>query len=441
MRVINGLLYIAVFALSAAAAFTKEEGKFSKWVWYIKKHMHILFLLLLVNSVSFGLTFQKKDSQIYVEKEGFGGEEQQIDLLLEKGDTTEQVTLQVRPMRLTDEEQKEKMEEAFSYFDKHLKGNNKSLSKVTMPLKLTLDYESYPFDVDFVPEDCMLIDDEGNLRNSEEELLAAGYGKQDLKKGIVTHITITLWYGEESREKTYELTLYPEEADETEELFARLKQMLRQKEAKALYQEGFTIPSQSQGVQITRLDEERITAFHVLLIGFIFAGLLVMREKENEKKKEQHRRDMLIRCYPWFVNEMVLLMGAGMQVKNIFQMLLEEYEKEDKQGRRQLMEELKLARHSMELGVPEEQVYYQLGRRLKLPCYIKLMTLLEQNVKKGGKGLTAMFEQEELAALEERKSLAKRYGEEAGTKLLGPMILLLLVIMLIIMVPAYMSFL
>lgn len=310
-----------------------------------------------------------------------------------------------------------------------------------MPLKFTLDYESYPFDVDFVPEDCMLIDDEGNLRNSEEELLAAGYGKQDLKKGIVTHITITLWYGEESREKTYELTLYPEEADETEELFARLKQMLRQKEAKALYQEGFTIPSQSQGVQITRLDEERITALDVLLIGFIFAGLLVMREKENEKKKEQHRRDMLIRCYPWFVNEMVLLMGAGMQVKNIFQMLLEEYEKEDKQGRRQLMEELKLARHSMELGVPEEQVYYQLGRRLKLPCYIKLMTLLEQNVKKGGKGLTAMFEQEELAALEERKSLAKRYGEEAGTKLLGPMILLLLVIMLIIMVPAYMSFL
>ena len=61
-------------------------------------------------------------------------------------------------------------------------------------------------------------------------------------------------------------------------------------------------------------------------------------------------------------------------------------------------------------------------------------------MKRGGRGLMDMFEQEEAVALEERKNLAKRYGEEAGTKLLGPMILLLLVVMLMIMVPALWSF-
>ena len=127
-----------------------------------------------------------------------------------------------------------------------------------------------------------------------------------------------------------------------------------------------------------------------------------------------------------------------MQVKNIIYVLLREHEKEEDLG--PLMEELNIAKNSMEIGMSEEQVYYQLGRRLKLPCYIKLMTLLEQNVKRGGKGLTAIFEQEELAALEERKNLAKRYGEEAGTKLLGPMILLLLVIMCMIMIPAFLGF-
>jgi hypothetical protein len=104
------------------------------------------------------------------------------------------------------------------------------------------------------------------------------------------------------------------------------------------------------------------------------------------------------------------------------------------------MEELQIAKQSLQMGMPEQQVYYQLGRRLKLSCYIKLMTLLEQNVKRGTKGLTVFFEQEEAAALEERKNLAKRYGEEAGTKLLGPMMLQLLVVMLMIMVPAFMSF-
>ena len=35
---------------------------------------------------------------------------------------------------------------------------------------------------------------------------------------------------------------------------------------------------------------------------------------------------------------------------------------------------------------------------------------------------------------------AKKYGEEAGTKLLGPMILLLVIVMMMIMIPAFMSF-
>ena len=61
-------------------------------------------------------------------------------------------------------------------------------------------------------------------------------------------------------------------------------------------------------------------------------------------------------------------------------------------------------------------------------------------MKRGTKGLAAFFEQEEAQALEERKNLAKKYGEEAGTKLLGPMMILLLVIMLMIMIPAFMSF-
>lgn len=442
MRFVNGFLYIVIFSLFAVITFRKKKGKFFNWIPYIKKHIHILFLLLLANSISFGLTFQKENNWIYVKKEDCGGEEQEIDFLLKRGSTTEQVTLQVRPKKLTGKEQKKKMSEAFSYLGKHLKGENESLSKVTKPLDLTLDYKNYPFDLEFMPEDYTLIDSDGNLRNSREELLALGYGEQDLKEGIVTHITLILWYGEESQKKIYEVILYPKEENTTEELFTRLKQMLRQKEKKALYQEGFTIPSESQGVQIKRLDEERIAPIHVLLVGFIFAGLLLMREKENEKREEQHRRDMLLQCYPWFVNEMVLLMGAGMQVKNIFQVMVEKEEEQDKQdSRHPLIEELKLARHNMELGMSEEQAYYQLGRRLKLPCYVKLMTLLEQNVKKGGKGLSVMFEQEELAALEERKNLAKRYGEEAGTKLLGPMILLLLVIMFMIMIPAFMSFL
>ena len=43
-------------------------------------------------------------------------------------------------------------------------------------------------------------------------------------------------------------------------------------------------------------------------------------------------------------------------------------------------------------------------------------------------------------AFEERKNMAKKYGEEAGTKMLFPMIVMLVVVMGIIMLPAVMAF-
>ena len=42
--------------------------------------------------------------------------------------------------------------------------------------------------------------------------------------------------------------------------------------------------------------------------------------------------------------------------------------------------------------------------------------------------------------INETVNMAKKYGEEAGTKLLLPMIIMLIVVMAIIMVPALMSF-
>lgn len=457
MRVVNGGLYALLFVLFLvwALARKKKEEELSGFTLYIKKHVLILLLLLVVNSISFCMTFWQEQGLIYVEKDGYGGTEKQVDFLLEKEDTTEQVSLTVRPRLLTEDEVIEKWEDAFSYLETHIKGENESLSRVSRPLDFSIDYEKYPFDVEFQPEDHVLLDSEGNLKNEREALLAAGYGEADLEKGIETRVTAVLWYGDECKKRVYELVVFPKEESELEKQFFMVKDYLKKQEQDAVYQEGFTVSPNVEGVQIARTDQGGLTPFGILVIGGVVAGLLLLREQENAKKQELKRREQLLRCYPWFVNELVLLLGAGLQVKNIFDLLLEDYEKEMEQrsGRAKgskkqeqedyrafLMQELCVAKRSLKLGMSEEQVYYQLGRRLRLPCYIKLMMLLEQNVRKGAKGLAAVFEEEELAALEERKNLAKRYGEEAGTKLLGPMILLLLVIMAMIMLPAFLSF-
>lgn len=439
MRIVNGIVFGFLFVVFLIWIKNQKQTEKinSAFVLFVKEHIYIFGLLLIVNCISFGMTFVKDDGKIYIQREGYDGEEQQINLLLGQGETTEQVTLNVNQRRFTQEECEEKMQEAFAYLEEHIKGENDSLSEVTENLDFTIDYEQYPFDVEFQPEDYMLMDGDGNLKNEEAQLLAEGYEEKSLLEGIQTKVAVTLWYGEESKKKIYEIVVFPKREDDQKKFFEEVLGKLERLEEETSYEEGFLLPVKIDGVQITRIDNNGVTPFSILVMGTIFAGLLLLRERENRRQKEQKRREMLQRCYPWFVNELVLLLGAGMQVKNIFNIILHEYGKEE--DLKPLTEELRIAKHSMEIGMSEQQVYYQLGRRLKLPCYIKLMTLLEQNVKRGTKGLTATFEQEELAALEERKNLAKRYGEEAGTKLLGPMILLMLVIMFMIMIPAFLS--
>jgi hypothetical protein len=96
--------------------------------------------------------------------------------------------------------------------------------------------------------------------------------------------------------------------------------------------------------------------------------------------------------------------------------------------------------HELKLGVSEGTAYEQYGRRIGLIPYVKFSSLIAQNLKKGNKGFTELLRQEALEAFEERKELAKRLGEEAGTKLLAPMMLMLLLVFLIILIPAFMSF-
>ena len=94
---------------------------------------------------------------------------------------------------------------------------------------------------------------------------------------------------------------------------------------------------------------------------------------------------------------------------------------------------------SFHIGVSELQAYRLFGTRCRSQKYIKLVSLLEQNAKLGASGFLSTLQQESRDALQERKSHARQLGEEAGTKLLLPMILMLAIVMVVIIVPAFVS--
>ena len=88
----------------------------------------------------------------------------------------------------------------------------------------------------------------------------------------------------------------------------------------------------------------------------------------------------------------------------------------------------------------ETKVYAEFGRRCQLRCYIKFSSLLESSIHTGGKQLRVMLEQEAEEAFQQRTDLAKRRGEELSTKLLVPMFGMLAVVLVMVIAPAFLSF-
>ena len=97
-------------------------------------------------------------------------------------------------------------------------------------------------------------------------------------------------------------------------------------------------------------------------------------------------------------------------------------------------------RNRLNAGVPEETAYEEFGRNCGNIRYLRLSSVLVQNLKKGTGGLVLLLRKEAAEAFADRRERVKQSGEEAGTKLLVPMAGILVLILAIIMIPAFMSF-
>ena len=154
------------------------------------------------------------------------------------------------------------------------------------------------------------------------------------------------------------------------------------------------------------------------------------------KNKVTEREKQLKLAYPEMVEKFVLLINAGLPVKNAWIRVAETRKtKNDKVD--YLTEEMLLTKNQMDNGISEEKAYEMFGRRIGILTYMKFSTLLVQNLKKGTANLINILEYESADIFNERKENAKILGEEASTKLLVPMVLMMTIIFAIILYAAF----
>lgn len=339
----------------------------------------------------------------------------------------------VRERRYTQEEMSEVFGRALESLDTLILGENQSLDRVCFDLDLMTEIPGEPLKVSWELDRYDLINIYGEL--NEENL-------REESEGALVNLKACLSYTEdESMEAVQEMAvkLYPRESEEGS-LLADLRKAVELEEEGSREEVSVSVPVEIDGTRIQLRAPKNLRGWYVLALGPVICILLLGLQRQNEQKEQEKRDRQMMLDYPEIMNKLTLLLGAGMTVKSAWQKIVRDYEGQRRDREvRYAYEEMAAACHEMQSGVAEAESYERFGKRCGLKAYRKLAALLSQNLRKGTKGLTELLSMEAVQAFEERKAAAKRRGEEAGTKLLGPMFLMLAMVLVIVIVPAFLS--
>ena len=422
-----------VYSVLILAAAVCRAGRMPKWSG--KKELKQMLLVMAAANTLALLLFlsdQKENTgnTVLVRNEyGKGVRTEEREMSIEGKVKKQPVQIQVQDRKYTKEETKALFENVLAGLDKIILGKNKSQDCVTENLNLVNAYPDTPVDLEWELSRYDVLTAEGRI---QEEKLS--------EEGTLVEIKGMLHYQEE--EALYETTVkvFPKEKKGLEKIISEVQEQIVEEDDQMKEEKVVKLPDTWKGLPITWRKRGSGSGYMMIGLGIFGSFAVVLLKKENEKKEAQKRERQMLCDYPEIVSRIVLLLGAGMTMKNVWIRIVSDYKKQTKGAeRRYVYEEMEHALHEMQSGITEAEAYEHFGKRCGLASYRKLGALLSQNVRKGTKGLAELLSVESVQAFEERKSLARKLGEEAGTKLLLPMFLMLAIVMAIIIIPAFLS--
>lgn len=432
------------------AVYLSAKPDFTSKLFWCKRISLVISVIFLFNLLSlFGfLTSQNSSTLIdgkYLARpdHGEGKKEVELEVSLEKagGENTsekrkssalQKVTIDVNEQSYTTEELDNLFIKSFEYLKNNVLGGNKSAELICDNLNFCDEIPGTGIKIDWIPKDYNLIHSDGTIDN-----------KDISPEGAWTSITVILTYGDKQTEQDMSFHILPKQYTEDEILLERLNEEIDAASAKSATKELFQLPDSLQNYTLIWGEEKENNGLNLFFLGILLAAAVwILGDKELENQMKKRKEQMLI-DYPEIINKFTLLINAGMTIKQAWIKMAEDYSSlsASKRGlKRYAYEEMLTTVRELKLGMPENTSYEQYGRRCGLIPYIKFSSLITQNLKKGTKGFTELLMHEAAEAFENRKEIAKRLGEEAGTKLLAPMMIMLVLVFLIIMIPAFLSF-
>lgn len=390
-----------------------------------------------------------------VERSAVGGPDRQLTVKAESASDSESTAsdaeaekeygtyaVTVHARQYTREEAGARAKEILRQFPEALLGENTAPDQIRTPLSMPSSADAEPFSLSWESSRYAILDTDGSIFNDE-------YAQTQAEE---VELTAVLEYGAYQFRKKMAFTVRAPVRSEEDRIHGEIGEALLAAERDSAEESLFTLPAAAGDRKLKWSEQMEDVSAGVLVLGAVAVVLLwyVMDYRLHERIRQRNRQMAI--DYPQFISRIVLYMGAGMSVRNVFYKCAADYRKKREEkgmrrkkrtsdtGMRYLYEEILLVCNEMDSGVPEAEAYMHFGRRCHSRQYTKLCSLLIQNLRRGSDTLLQVLQEEAQSSFEERKNLARELGEEAGTKLLLPMMIMLGITMLMIIVPAYFGF-
>lgn len=357
-------------------------------------------------------------------EQGTGSQETNLEVRI--GEKTYSMELLLQEQKLSEEQVKKKMNQAKARLEEIFLNRNPDLQHIGGNVSMPSEEPETGISLQWYASSWEYLTVDGTVKN------------ESLTEPVQLQIQVVLELQGEAEDWQRTITIQPPDESVEEDQLRVLSWKLS--ELQKDNSRELVLPEELDGNPLIWYTGKDTTWLLLGALTVLTVCAMKLGEKQEEERTLAERERQMQLAYPEIVSRMGLYMSAGISTRKAWERIVAGYRQEGRQSCNKAYEEMCTALYEMQNGVPESTAYEHFGAKCRLPSYLKLGTLLSQNLRRGTKNLSELLEEESREAFENRKALAKKMGEECESKLLLPMILMLLTILVMIMYPAVVSF-
>ncbi len=391
----------------------------------MKKKIIVVFILLLILSMVADISYRGNIENGHIGRNPIGGEDKELKLQLEVDDVIEdyEYSIKISP-------ELPKSEDAEAYFQEAINRIDKEFTNIQTTIPLHQEYVNGFVKADWSFRPFGIVEEDGAISWDKVEEMVIMQAQVELRCGTYEKIY------------SFPFELKAVESTKEERIIQKIEVWL-DKQMKAEGKQTIQLPTEVEGATIRWYEKREFITPQVLCLELVALLLLKIVSKRKQEEEEKKCLMEMERDYPEIVNQLSLLMGAGMTTRQAWSRIAIQYEYKKREGlvsKKKVYEAILQMNRRLKEGESERMVYKRFTEEIPTVNFRKLTRLLLGNLEKGTAGMAIRLEDESRLAFEQKILQARKLGEEASTKMLVPLMLMLMLVMGVVLLPALMKF-